>query len=391
MTDLNNLKSLFLINPEITYLNTGSYGACPKPIFDDYQKWQRELEFEAVQFISVNGPKYLEQSRNALANFIHCNGDDVVYVPNPTYASNIIVKSLKLNPGDEVLTTDLEYGAIDKTWEYYCKKSNAKVIRQKIELPIVSKETFIEQFFRGLSNKTVAVFLSHITSTTALMFPVKEICEIAKEKGLLTCIDGAHAPGHLPIDLSQLKADIYTGACHKWMMTPKGSSFLYVKRELQPLFDPLVISWGYESANPSHSKFLDYHQLQGTRDISAFLTIPKAIEFMKEHNWHQVAAECRALIKKNAVKFCDLLGSSVLAPLTDNFIGQMISFPLKTSQPEKIYRQLFDTYKIEVPIMKHGERIFIRISVQGFNNQHDFDKLYAALEEIIKTTDLINT
>ncbi len=383
------LKSLFLINTEITYLNFGSYGACPKPVFDDYQKWQRELEFEAVQFIAVNGPKYLEQSRNALANFIHCNGDDVVYVSNPTYASNIIVKSLKLNPGDEILTTDLEYGAIDKTWDYYCKKSGAKLIRQKIELPIISKEAFIEQFFRGLSNKTVAVFLSHITSSTALIFPVKEICEIAKEKGLLTYIDGAHAAGHVPIDLSQLKADIYTGACHKWMMTPKGSSFLYVKRELQPLFDPLVISWGYESANPSHSRFLDYHQLQGTRDISAFLTIPKALEFMKEHNWHQVAVECRALIKNNALRFCDLLGSHLLAPLTDDFIGQMISFPLKTTQPEKIYRLLFDKYKIEVPIMKHGERIFLRVSIQGFNNQNDLDKLYSALEEIIKTTDLI--
>ncbi len=132
-------------------------------------------------------------------------------------------------------------------------------------------------------------------------------------------------PGHLPLDLSALQADIYTGACHKWMMTPKGSSFLYVKKEWQPLFDPLVISWGYESAAPSHSRFLDYHQGQGTRDISAFLTIPRAIKFMQEHQWPEVASSCRQLVQQNAMRFCDLLGAEPLSPISDEFLGQMIS------------------------------------------------------------------
>jgi isopenicillin-N epimerase len=391
MHDYKKLKEQFLLNPEITYLNFGSFGACPKPVFEDYQRWQLLLETEPVQFIAVNGIENLKRSREALASFINCNADDLVYVNNPTYAINIIAKSLKLNAGDEILSTNLEYGALDRTWNYYCKKNNAKYIRQEIELPVHSKEAFIEQFWKGYNEQhTKAIFISQITSATALKLPVKEICETAKAKGLLTIVDGAHVPGHVPLDLSELKADIYTGACHKWMMTPKGCSFLYVRKELQHLFDPLVISWGYESAAPSHSQFLDYHQTQGTRDFSAFLTVPKAIEFMKENNWKQVGSDCKELSRNNYQRFCALLSSYPLCPINDDFLGQMCSIPIKTNEPEKLQRHLFENYKIEIPVMRHEQNVFLRYSIQGFNSQSDLDTLYQALEEIISKTDLLN-
>ena len=231
----STLTEQFLLRKDITFLNFGSFGACPKPIFEDYQKWQLELEQEPVQFITVNGLQYLQNSRQSLAEYLHCNSDDLVFVTNPSYAINIIAKSLKLESGDEILSTDIEYGACDKTWNYYCEKSNAKYIRQPINLPITTKEKFIEDFFKGLSKNTKAIFISHITSSTAFKFPVKEICEIAKDKGLLTIVDGAHAPGHVELNLSDIKADIYTGACHKWMLTPKGCSFLYIKKEFQKI------------------------------------------------------------------------------------------------------------------------------------------------------------
>ena len=384
-----HIKSQFLLDPEITFLNFGSFGACPKPIFDDYQKWQLELEREPAQFIVVNGPLYLKKSREALAAYINCNANDLVYVPNPTYAINIIAKSLKLNEGDEILSTNLEYGALDKTWNYYCKKNKAKYIRQKIDLPLVSKEKFLEQFWKGYNEKTKAIFVGQITSTTALKIPVKEICEMAKQKGLLTIIDGAHVPGHMPLNLQELKADIYTGACHKWMCTPKGCSFLYVKKEIQNLFDPLVISWGYESAAPSHSQFLDYNEMQGTRDFSAFLTVPRAIQFLKENNWEKVSADCRELARNNYQRFCDLVGSKPLCPLNDDFLGQICSIPIKTNAPEKLQRLLFEKYKIEIPVMLIDEKIFLRYSVQVFNSQEDLDILYKAVKEIMEQTDLI--
>lgn len=387
---MKNFKDLFLLQKDIAFLNFGSFGACPKPIFADYQKWQLELETEPAQFIQVNGPNYLKQSREALAKYINCaDADDLVYVSNPSYATNIVAKNWKLEPGDEILTTDLEYGAADRAWEYYCKKSRAKYIRQRITLPVTTKEKFIENFFAGLSSKTKLVFISEITSSTALKFPVKEICEIAKQKGLITFVDGAHSPGQIPIDLSQLNADIYTGACHKWMMTPKGSSFLYVKKELQHLLDPLIVSWGYNAMFPSSSQFLDYHQMQGTRDFSAFLTIPKAIDFMKEYNWWEVAKDCRDLVKKNAEKFCEILGTTPLCPITDEWLGQMFSIPILTSEPEKLQRHLFVNYKIEIPVMRHDNNTYLRYSINAFNSQEDLDRLYNALKEIIETTDLI--
>jgi isopenicillin-N epimerase len=387
---MNNdtLRAQFLLRSDITFLNFGSFGACPKPIFEKYQQLQLELEQEPVQFITVNGVQYLKQSREALANYIGCHSDDIVYVTNPSYAVNIIAKSFDLKAGDEVLTTDLEYGACDKTWNYYCNQAGAKYVRQHIEFPVTTKESFVEQFFNGLTAKTKMVFISHITSTTGLRLPVEEICAIAKQKGLFTFVDGAHAPGQIPLNLATLQADIYTGACHKWMMTPKGSSFLYIDKKHQDLFDPLIVSWGYDSAFPSHSKFLDYHQMQGTRDYSAFLTIPTAIDFMKQYNWDEVAKTCRELVQTNAARFCNLLKTQPIAPVNNDFLVQLYSIPIKTAEPEKLQRLLFESYKIEIPVMRLGESVYLRYSIQVFNSQKDLDVLANAVEDIMKTTAL---
>jgi isopenicillin-N epimerase len=381
--------SPFLLDPTITYLNFGSFGACPLPIFEDYQRWQRELELEPAQFMNANGPRYLEQSRRALADYIHCDADDIVYTTNPSYAVNTIAKSFLLNQGDEILSTDLEYGPCDRTWDYYCKKKGAAFIRRPIRLPITSKEELTADFLAGITPRTKAIFISHITSATALILPVKEICAAGRQLGLITIVDGAHIPGHLPLDLGDMPADIYTGACHKWMMTPKGATFLYVKRELQPLFDPLVISSGFEGPHPSHSQFLDYHQAQGTRDYSAFLTIPRSIEFMREHQWPEVAAACRQLVRDNALRFCDLLGAEPICPITEDFLGQMFAIFIQTPDPDQLKRYLFETYQIEIGINRMDNRSLLRYSINAFNGQDDLDKLFAALHETAARTSFL--
>lgn len=386
MSSVNILKSKFLLDPSVTYLNFGSFGACPKPVFEKYQQFQLQLEREPVQFIAGNGIAYIKKSREALAEFCNCDAEDLVYVPNPTFAINIIAKNLKLNADDEILSTNLEYGAMDRTWNYYCGLSKAKYIRQHIELPLTDKETFLENFWKGYSSKTKAIFISQITSATGLILPVKEICERAKELNLLTIVDGAHVPGHVKLDLKELKADFFTGACHKWMMTPKGSSFLYVKKEFQSNLDPLIISWGYESDSPSSSPFLDYHQFNGTRDFSAYLVIQDAIDFMKENNWTNVAADCRKLVKNNAERFGELLETKLLSPVTDEFLGQMISLPIKTNTPELLQKKLFTDYKIEIPVMRQQSNIYIRYSINAFNSQNDLDNLFDALKHIKNTT-----
>jgi isopenicillin-N epimerase len=382
---MESLKDQFLLRPDIHFLNFGSFGATPKPIFEKYQDWQRILEAEPVQFIAFDGYQYLADSRAALAKFLNCaDKDDLVYVTNPSFAVNMIAKSFPLEAGDEILATDIEYGACDRTWEYYCKKKGATYRRQKINLPIVNKEQFIEDFFKGCNNKTKAIFISHITSATGLILPAVEICAIAKEKGLITIVDGAHAPAHIPLDLSSIQADFYTGACHKWMMAPKGCSFLYAAKSVQPICDPMIVSWGYQAAKPSHSNFLDYHQMIGTRDFSAFLTVATCIEFMEQHNWKAVGKKCREMVLQHAARFFTLFNSKPICPLNSEWIGQMISIPIQTPDPEKLQRTLFLDYKIEVPIMRQGNDVYLRYSINAFNTVEDIDALYNAIVAIQK-------
>jgi isopenicillin-N epimerase len=174
------------------------------------------------------------------------------------------------------------------------------------------------------------------------------------------------------------------------MMTPKGSSFLYVKRELQRLFDPLIISWGFESDDPSHSQFLDYHQRQGTRDFSAFLTIPRSIEFMREHKWSDVAAACRRLVRDNALRFCELLGSEPICPISEVFLGQMFAIPIQTPDPDRLKRYLFQTHRVEIAINLHDNLPLMRYSINAFNGQDDLDRLYTALQETADKTTLLS-
>jgi isopenicillin-N epimerase len=382
---MESLKDQFLLRPDIHFLNFGSFGATPKPIFEKYQDWQRVLEAEPVQFIAFDGYQYLADSRAVLAKFLNCaDKDDLVYVTNPSFAINMIAKSFPLNEGDEILSTDIEYGACDRTWEYYCKKKGATYRRQKINLPIVNKAQFIEDFFKGYNEKTKAIFISHITSATGLIFPAAEICAIAKEKGLITIVDGAHAPAHIPLDLSSIQADFYTGACHKWMMAPKGCSFLYATKSVQPICDPMIVSWGYQAFKPSHSHFLDYHQMIGTRDFSAFLTIDACIQFMELHDWKAVGQKCHQMVLAHAPRFFALLNSQPISPLNSEWIGQMISIPIRTSDPEKLQRTLFLDYKIEVPIMRQGNDVYLRYSINAFNTVEDLDALYNALVDLQK-------
>lgn len=383
------MKSQFLLDPEIVYLNHGSFGACPKPIFENYQHWQRELEREPVQFITKKQSVYLQHAKEALSNFIGCSAKDFFFTANPTVAINTIMRSLKLKPGDEILATDHEYGAMDKTWNFYCKQTGAKYVRQSISLPVISKETLIEEFWRGYSPKTKVIFINQISSATALIFPVKEICDRAKELGLLTIVDGAHVPGHIDLNIADLDPDFYTGTLHKWMLAPKGASFLYVKDTLQKQIDPLVVSWGYESDSSEGSQFLDYHEYQGTRDVAAFLTAPAAIEFLKANDWQFQSARCKQLIRDNYADFCRIAGSKPICPITEEFLGQMCSIPIHTQNPLELKEVLYSKYHIEIPVMKIDHGIFLRISMNAYNGQSDLDKLHKALMDIKSTTSLL--
>jgi len=373
------MKDLFLLDPDITYLNFGSFGACPKAVFSEYQRIQLELEQRPVQFMVNTGMKELNVARESLAGYLTCAANDLVYMTNPSYGINTIAKSIQLMEGDEILSTNLEYGAMDRTWNYYCNKAGAKYVQQEIKFPIQSKAHFLEQFWKGYTSNTKIIFISHITSSTGLILPTEEIIKEAKNRGLLTIIDGAHVPGQLPLNLTKLGADIYVGACHKWMMGPKGSSFLYVNKKEQHWVDPLLISWGFKSDTPSDSTFIDYHQTAGTRDFSAFLSIPYCIDFMKEHSWEDLRAHCQKKTIEWAVKFQEKLGFEPISPIDSSFIGQMFSIPIRTADPVLLKKKLYNEYQIEIPVFLNQNDVFIRFSYQAFNSDDDLNRLLEVL------------
>lgn len=376
---MTDIREQFLLNPGITFLNHGSFGACPKPIFENYQQWQRNMEAEPIQFLTKKYYDALAVSKQMLATYINCNAEDFFFLQNPTTAINQVVKSLGLKQGDEVLTTNHEYGAMDKTFDFYSKKYGFVNRRQNISLPLLSKEQFVEEFWKGYNERTRAIFISHCTSTTALVFPVKEICDRAKELGLITIVDGAHVPGHVPLNIQELKADFYTGTIHKWLLSPKGCTFLYVHKDYQDSIEPLIISWGYETATPTKSKFLEENEMQGTRDATSYLTIPAIMKFFDDYNMKDRLAACRQMILEQYPVFCDLLKTKPLCNLSGEFLGQMCSIPIQTKNPLQLKEILYNKYKIEIPVMQRGSETYLRISYQVYNRPGELEYLKETL------------
>ena len=380
-----NEKFDFLVRKDITFLNFGSFGSCPREIFTFYQEKQLELESQPVSFIVEEGIQQLNHARKSLANFVNCEPDDIVFVTNPSYAINTIAKSLPLNKGDEILSTNLEYGALIRTWNYYCEIKGAKFVQQTIPLPLSTTEEIVDAFFKGFNKNTKAIFISQITSSTALILPVAEICLEAKKRGLMTIVDGAHVPAHIALNLRELNADIYTGACHKWMMSPKGASFLYASKETQDWIDPLLISWGFQSANPTSSRFIDYHQTAGTRDFSAFLTVPFCIDFMKRHDWEKVSNTNKEITIEWATRLKDRFNFNSISPIDKSFLGQMFAIPIKTNDSLFLKEILWRKFNIEIPVTQMENRNFIRFSVQAFNDWNDYHRLESALTDLYKS------
>lgn len=345
------MRDLFLLDPEVTFLNHGSFGATPRAVFDRYQAWQRELEREPVDFIARRLGPLLAEARAELGGFVGARPDDLTFVQNATTGVNMAARALDLQPGDEVLSTNLEYGACVLTWQRLCTFVQADV----------------EELFEHVTERTRAVFVSHITSETALLLPVEEIVAHARSLGLATIVDGAHAVAQVDLDLDALGADFYSGNCHKWLCAPKGAGFLYVRPDWQERVDGAITSWGYEEP----ATFISRTERQGTRDSSAYLTVPAAIEFFREHDERE---RCVALARDARRDLCELLGTEPIAP--ESMVLQMAS--VRLPEPDTgLNRRLFDEHRIEIPVSNDGA--LLRISIAPYNDRADVDRLLEAL------------
>jgi isopenicillin-N epimerase len=371
------LREHFLLDPSVVFLNHGSFGACPKPVFEVYQAWQLELERQPVEFIGRRLDGLLDEARAALASYLNAEIENLIYVPNATAGVNIIARSLQLQPGDEVLTTDHEYGACSYAWEYACEQRGARYVKTPIPLPVTTTEDFVERLWAGVTPNTKLIYLSHITSPTALIFPVREICQRAREAGILTMIDGAHAPGQIPLDMQAIGADFYTGNLHKWLCAPKGAAFLYARSEHHDWIVPSVISWGWI---PGHT-FVSANQYQGTRDPAPYLAVPAAIQFQRDYDWDSVRASCHALAVETRERLALLTG---MPPLADErWFCQLYAAPLPPCDTEQAKQRLYDEYRVEVPFVNWNEHQFVRVSIQGYNTREDIDTLIEGLKAVL--------
>jgi isopenicillin-N epimerase len=387
----DNLARHFLLREDVTFLNHGSFGACPRPVFEAYQAWQLELEREPVEFLGRKLTENMRLPREILAAELGTTAENIVGVTNATTGLNIVAQSFDLKPGDQILTTDHEYSALEKTWAYVARKTGAEIVVVKIPVPLETEAQFTEAVISGMTDRTRVLFLSHITSATALVFPIERAIAEARRRGIFSVIDGAHAPGHIPLNLDALGADFYAGNCHKWMMAPKGSAFLHARAEVQNLLNPLVIShgWTAQSKEPGakgafgNSPFVDEIEMQGTRDPAPWLTVPAALKFRAENDWWAIADHCSALARETAARVAEMTGLPALS--VEAFRApQMAAMPIPECDPGEVHKVLFERYGIEIPVYRWQDRCIARVSVQGYNSRPQMDKLVSALSEIFR-------
>jgi isopenicillin-N epimerase len=353
----------------VVFLNHGSFGACPRPVFDEYQRWQRELEWQPVEFLARRYEGLIDEAKAPLAAYLGARPEDLVFVPNATAGMNVFARSVELGRGDEVLATTDEYGAVDYLWQHVCDRAAATFVRR----PVTPGPGLVDELWSAVTPRTRVLSVSHITSATALVFPVAEICRRARAAGILVAVDGAHAPGQVDVDLGTLGADVYTGNCHKWLLSPKGAGFLWARPEHQPWLAPLVVGW-----SEREQSFAARHRWQGTHDPAAYLSVPAAIDLRAEHDWDTVRRRCHGLAVEVGRRLAGL-GLRQLAP-DESWLGQMVAAELPAGcDTDELKRRLYDEHRVEIPVQRWRERPLIRASFQGYNDDADLEALVEAL------------
>lgn len=384
----------WLLDPEITFLSHGAFGACPRQVLEYQSEWRARLERQPLEFLVRELEGHLDDAREAVARFVGAPADNLVFVPNATAGVNTILRSLEFQPGDELLVTDYEYNASRNALNYVAERSGAKVVVAKMPFPFRSEDEIIAPILAAITPRTRLAMLDHITSQTGVVMPLARLVSEFKQRGVEVLVDGAHAPGMLPLELEKLGAEYYTGNCHKWLCAPKSAALLYVRKDRQQDIRPLVISHGANSARKDRSRFLIEFGWPGTWDASACLSVPEAMRFMGSQmkgGWPAVMARNRALALAARKLLCDALG--IGEPCPETLIGSLAAVPLPEAAPDALPRLPFNedpfqdvlrmTHQFEVPIISWPAppRRLLRISAQLYNSLPQYERLAAVLKK----------
>ncbi len=373
------MRSNYTLAGDVTYLNHGSFGAVPKVVQADFRKWHEEMEANPVLFMSQIAPQALGQSLRALAQFVGADPRALGFVSNATQGVNAFARSLPLESGDEVLATNQEYGATQKAMIYHCRQKGARYVVQEAPLPAQDPDEWVEALWQGVTPRTKVIFFSHITAPTALTFPVEKVCARARADGIMTVCDGAHAPGHVDLNLQDWQVDFYTGNCHKWLSTPRGCGFVYVNPRRHDLVEPLIVSHGWNPAERSQDPLHDYFSWQGTMDPCAFLTVPKAIDYLYGIDWPKVRNELHDLAIPFRLQLADRFDTEPLCSEDADWWTLMFSTRLPAGTAEKLGPILWEKYKIIVILNGGSDFDLLRVSVKEYNSAADLQKLCDAL------------
>ncbi|HAM53903.1 MAG TPA: aminotransferase [Candidatus Rokubacteria bacterium] len=384
------MRELWPLERGVIFLNHGSFGACPAEVLRQQAALRDEMEAAPVRFLSRELDDRLASARQALAAFVGADADDLAFVANATGGVNAVLRSLRFSPGDELLTTDHAYNACRNALDFAAGRAGARVVVATIPFPLASPDEVVEAVLAHVTPRTRLALLDHITSPTGLVLPIERLVAALAGRGVEVLVDGAHAPGMVPLDLGALGAAYYSGNCHKWLCAPKGSAFLWVRRDRQPDIRPLTISHGASAARPGRSRFRLEFDWTGTDDPTAWLAVPGAIEYLGSllpGGWPELMARNRALALEARRLLCAATGTA--PPCPEEMVGALASIILPDGptteigwrRPDPLQRRLYDGWGIEVPVMSWpaAPRRLVRISAQLYNAPADFERLAEAL------------
>jgi isopenicillin-N epimerase len=382
------------LDPTVAFLTHGTFGAAPRAVLEAQRAWRDRMEREPVRFLDRELERLLADVREQLGAFVGASPDDLAFVTNATTGVNTVLHSLRFAPGHELLTTDHEYNATLNALRQVAARDGARVVMARIPFPIRSADEAVDAIVGALTPRTRLALVSHITSTTALVLPVARIVAALAERGVDVLLDGAHAPGQVPLDLGAIGAAYATGNAHKWLCAPKGAAFLHVRPDRRGAIRPLVVSHGANDRRTDRTRFRAEFDWTGTTDPSAILAIPAALEFLgglRSGGWPEIMAANHALALAARDRLIDALGIGPTAP--DAMIGAMAALPLPDDLPQDVKARLYDEHRIEVPVstwpvdaaLEPGEAPrarLIRVSAQAYNDISQYERLAAALRSM---------
>jgi isopenicillin-N epimerase len=393
----NPFRQHWNLDSNVVFLNHGAFGACPTPVLARQLVLRLRLEQEPVRFMAREYEPLLDAARQDLAAFVSVAPQDLVFVPNATTGVNSVLRSLRFSAGDELLTTNHSYNACRNALNYVAERSGATVITATIPFPVTSPEDILEHILSCVTPRTRLLLIDHITSPTALILPIQELAQQLIPQGIDVLVDGAHAPGMIPLDIQSLGVTYYAGNCHKWLCAPKGAGFLYVQRDRQSQVQPLTISHGANDPRPHRSRFHLEFDWTGTQDPTAYLAIPEAIQFLNSlcpGGWdtlrdrnHELALKARQILTDGLeiqAPHCPvgMIGAMATLPLPDKF-GPPQTLP--GSLIDGLQEDLWQNYHIEVPIIPWrsagAQRKLIRVCAQLYNDLEQYQYLVDCLKQ----------